>query len=240
MDNEKIIDMSENTTEIETSENNKKSKNNRISINAFEKAMNKTYAPLDTVVWNDLELKIKRTISLKDVMDIVNNVTGLCFADDGTFIPEVKDIALKAGIIEKYTNLALPRNIEFKYKLIYCTDVFNVVTTHINPQQFKELLYAVERKLDYEAKTNIAKFNKQMEKLLDAFESVEHQLASVFKGVDDKSMVELIDAIKDGKIDEQKLVQSYFDVKDNREQVSDAVDSNNKEIVVGGKIEEND
>ena len=54
-------------------------KNRRISINAMDSIMKTQYENINTECWNEIDITIKRTISLGDMLSFVNDVVAsLC------------------------------------------------------------------------------------------------------------------------------------------------------------------
>ena len=95
-------------------------KNRRISINAMDSIMKTQYENITTECWNEIDITIKRTISLGDMLSFVNDVVASCFQDNGEFMPEVLDFAIRSNIILKYSNVSLPDNLEHIVRLRYC------------------------------------------------------------------------------------------------------------------------
>ena len=76
-------------------------KRKRVSINALEKVMKSTYTPEEVITWHDIEVTITKTLPLKDVIGMVNDVVESCFAmEDGDFLPEIRDFAIKSAVLE--------------------------------------------------------------------------------------------------------------------------------------------
>lgn len=186
-------------------------KTKKISINAFDKIIENTYTPTETVEWNGIEITIKNTLSLTEMMAFVDSVTKSCFtSDNGTYLPEVKDFAIKSCVLEMYANFAMPSNIEHRYKLIYCSDAISTVLQHINNQQFSEITQAIDDKVSHIAQANIEMVNRQANDLYASFDNLQKQLAEVFSGVGSDDMSKLVGAISKGKLNEEKLVQAYM------------------------------
>lgn len=182
----------------------------KISISTFDKIVENTYTPSKTVEWHDTEIVIKNTLSLSEMMAFVDGVTKSCFtSDNGTYLPEVKDFAIKCCVLEMYTNISMPSNVEHKYRLIYCSDVISIVMVHINNQQMDEIIRAINNKVDHIAQANIEMINKQASELYSSFDSLQKQFTEVFSGVDANEVSKLVGAITDGKLDEEKLVRAY-------------------------------
>ena len=128
----------------------------KISINAFEEAVNSQYNPTEVVEWRGLKIVVKHALSLKENLTFVDSVVKSCFGkEDGAYMPEVKDFAVRSCIIEHYTNITLPSNLDKRYELLYGSDLLEAIMPNINQLQFNALMRAIESKTEYLAKSNI-------------------------------------------------------------------------------------
>ena len=122
-------------------------KEQRVSINTFEKLAKDNFADQDTVQWLGVDVVIKHTIPLRDVLQFTKDIVDTTFMEDGTFVPEISDFAVKSGMVEYYSNLTLPENLEKQYELIYKTGVSDMIYEHINQRQLDEIVNAANRKI---------------------------------------------------------------------------------------------
>lgn len=182
----------------------------RISINALERVMKDGYEPTITIEWHGLEVTIKKVLSLTEVIKFVEDTVETCFAaDTNDYIPEVKDFAIKANVLEMYANFTLPKNNDSKYALIYQTDAFPEVIKYINSDQFDEVCRSIDEKLRYRSSDLLTKFNDQIDDALKSIEEIGNNISNIFDGVDSETMSGIASAIANGEIDEQKLVEAY-------------------------------
>lgn len=183
----------------------------KISINAFEEAVEKEYVPTSNVEWRGLTIVVMRRLSLNAMMTFVDSVVKSCFEQDsGTYIPEVKDFAMRSCIIEHYTNISLPSNIERRYELLYRSDIFDAIMEHIDQLQFNAMIRAIEDKLSHLAQSNIDAVTKQMNELYASVEKMVERLGSEFDGIDGEQISKIVNAIADGQIDERKIVKAII------------------------------
>jgi hypothetical protein len=186
----------------------------KVSINAIEKAVKENYSPVKTIDWNGLEIVITPTISLKNMLGFVKDVSENCFTEDnGAYLPEVKDFAVKNAVIAYYTNLTLPTNTEKCYDLIYTSGLADIIITHINQKQFNDITNAVNSKIEHLANANIDSVNKQMNNIYAAFENLQTNMEELFSGVDNDDLKGLVSAISNGQFDETKIVEAYLNKK---------------------------
>lgn len=187
------------------------SKQKKISITTFDNVMKATYSPAETINWHGEEVIIKRNLSLRDVLTFVDGVTKACFTEEtGAYIPEVKDFIIKCYVLEMYANFTLPQNLEHKYELVYCTDAVSIVLQHINSEQFAEVLNAINDKIDNIAQSNIEAINKRMNEVYAAFANLQSQLEGMFSGFNPEDIPNLINALSNGALSEERLVQAYM------------------------------
>ena len=185
-------------------------KTKRVSVNAFEKVMKEVYTPTEVFNWHGIEVTVKKTLSLKEMLEFVDSVVKSCFAKDtNTYMPEIQDFATKVCILEKYANFTMPSNVESQYVLAYCTDAVECVLSRVNQEQFDEINYAICKKIENLAQANIEAVNRQMHELYGAFDNLQNQLASLFDGVNNDDIKAVTAALANGSLDEEKLVAAY-------------------------------
>lgn len=188
-------------------------KTKKISINSFEKVMNEAFSPFSsTFDWHGIEITVKRTLSLREMIEFVNSVVKSCFTE-GTneYLPEVKEFAKKVLILEKYANFNIPKNVETQYDLVYRTNAVNEVTQRIDPHQIAEINIAIDEKLSHLAQANIEAINKQLTEVYSALDGLQSNMNNIFSGVDAKDLQKLMSALGDTGINNEKIMQLYKD-----------------------------
>ena len=127
----------------------------RISIAAFDKVA-KEQAVNDTVFdWHGVEITVKYTLGLTDMMEFVHDAAESCFSESGAFVPEVMDFVIKSNILSRYARFTLPDNLEHRYALIYETDAVDVVCEHINERQLQEITASIKRRVNYVCESKV-------------------------------------------------------------------------------------
>lgn len=191
-------------------------KANRISVNAFENAVKNTYEPTTTVVWEGLEITVKRSLSLEEIIQFTNTVADSCFSStDNRFMPEVYDFLLRQCIIDMYTNITLPSKTETCYELLCNSDVVEAVLDVINTRQYLEMCRAIDKKIDNLAEANVGLLKKQFNDLYSAYSSVNEGLTKLLADINPSDIAKITEAITNGRIDEEKIVKAYISGKDN-------------------------
>lgn len=186
-------------------------KTKRISITTLDKIMKEKCTSTKSVIWNDVEITVQRTLPYIDVLNFVNLVVRSCFdTETNEYFPEIKAFAIRCCVLEKYANFSLPSNIERRYDLVYNTDAYETVIQHINANQFNEILDAIDKKVENLANANVAAINKQINTIYNMFNSLQEQFNEIFSGITPEDASKFMQTIADGKFDEEKLVQAYM------------------------------
>ena len=107
-------------------------------------------------------------------------------------MPELKDIAIRRSVIDLYTNIKLPNDINECHRVLYETNLFEFVIGKINGRQFNMLIASANDKLEYITQSNIDAINRKFGELISVFEDI----ASKFEGVDTDKMQEALDGLQ--------------------------------------------
>lgn len=185
--------------------NNKK----RISIRSLDSIIKEKYDNEVVDTWNDIEVVMKRNLSMTETLEFVNDVVTSCFSDLNGFIPEVMDFAIKSNILSKYANFFLPDNLEHRHEIIYHSDAVFFVCQHINMEQLREITASINKKITYLCNSNIMGIQKQMVDLIGAFEKIQENTANIFSRITPDDMTKIVGALEGG-FSEDKLVQAYL------------------------------
>lgn len=183
----------------------------KISIDAFENAVNSTYEPTVVVNWNGLGVVVKRHLTLSEVARFVDICTRACYnAEDNSYAPEAKDFAVRSCIVSFYTNISLPSNLEKQYDLIYHSSIIEYIIGCIDEQQLNAITLAIDEKIDYLVDVNADFVKRQMSELVNTFENLHSKMDEFFGGISQEDMKGVVDALSGGTFDEEKLVKAYL------------------------------
>lgn len=186
----------------------------RVSISALDKVIKETYQPLKTVEWNGIEVTIKPTLSLQEMLTFANNVTKSCFDSvTGAYLPEVKDFAVRCNVMDTYANFTLPENMDHKYILAMCSGAVEMVLEHINMSQFNELMDAINDKVDNQAEANIQVMTMKFDEVVSAFENLQDKVSAMFDNITPDDMKKLTEAIANNNFTDEGLVKAYMEHK---------------------------
>lgn len=195
-----------------------KKKIKRISINAMDEIL-KTYDNNEKIEWNGLEVVITKTLPLEEMMAFANSVVKSCFDQaTGTYMPEIKDFAIRSNVMERYANFTLPNNVERQYDMVMRSGAFEMILNYINPSQFNELTSAIEARLQNAADANVQMAFSRFNDVVTSFEGLQEKVGALFAGVDPADIGKLMGAISEHSVSEEKIVQAYVSATANTEQ----------------------
>lgn len=189
----------------------------KISINAFEKAIKENITPnVSTEEWCGLEITITNTISLKDMMSLVVEVADNCFMDDGRYIPEVMQPLLDCGVVERYTNINLPSNLEARYELVMRSGIMDFILPRINSNQYNDIVVAIRDKIDYACDTKTAEFERAMGQMVESMNNLQESTKELFGNISADDIKTLVGAVGDERAIEERIVDEYINQKNAR------------------------
>lgn len=177
-------------------------KTKRISVNAFEKAVNAAQANCTTVTWNEIEISVKHILSISEVIEFVDYLVDLCFVDGRGYTPEVFDFGVRQGLLTRYANFSMPDNIEKQYSLVCGSDAAETVSQCVNQGQLREVVAAanrrIEHRLDVDAKmVAMVKINEAIDIAMGFAEGVMDKL-NRFGDVDVQQMLDMLQGMGEG------------------------------------------
>lgn len=187
----------------------------KLSINKMENYIEENYTNECEVEWYGEKIVIKKFVGLSDVVEIVTNVANTCFySSDSSYHPEVKDFATKSFILEKYTNINLPSNMDKRYDVIYKSGIYDFVIEYIDTKQLEEIIDAIEEKIIYISDLNTEAVHKQINEAYAGIMNIYNQMANLFDGISSDDIKNMASSIIGTKLDEGKLVEAYMKNKD--------------------------
>ena len=188
-----------------------KKKIKRISVNAMDEIL-KDYENTETIQWNGIEVVITKNLSLEEMMAFADSVVKSCFDQaSGTYMPEIKDFAIRSNIMERYANFTLPSKVERQYDVVIRSGVVEEILRHNNFSQFDELLKAIDAKLQNAADANVQMVFRKFDDVVTSFEGLQDKVGALFAGVDQADIGKLMSAISENGVSEEKVVKAYIE-----------------------------
>lgn len=189
----------------------------KISINALEKCIERK-PEIVNIEWNGLDITIKTRLSFEEMMAFVDGVAESCFAaDTKAFIPVAKDFVIGCLVIEMYSNLTLPQNVNKKYEIISGCDVVDVILENVDKAQFDNIVKSINEKIRYLIEENLAQATIKTNDLLYSVSDIESKVGDLVSKITPDDMRTLITSISNGKLDEGKLMEAYLESKNKGE-----------------------
>lgn len=183
-----------------------------VSINKFPKVYNEG---IKTLSINDVEMRIKRFLSLSEVQEMVNTVVEVCVdTETGEYIPEVKDFLIRLETVSLYSNVTLPKDVEKQYALLYDTHAFDVILDNIDTTQFKIILGAIDEKIKFNLSTINSTLTSKFNELSNEMKSYMENTSKLFSETNPSDISKLVSNLSSiNKIDEDKVVKAVFDAQ---------------------------
>ena len=172
---------------------------NKIDINDLKAAVVKAketpgWADTETKHWNGIDVEVHRTLNFTDAMKFVDMVVSLAYDEmTGSYTPELKDLGIRKSVIDLYTNVELPTDIEECHEVLYETNLFEFVLNLINGRQLNMIVASIEDKLNYITQTNIDAINRKMNELTSVF----GDFMKNFEGVDINQLQTTLDSLQE-------------------------------------------
>lgn len=180
----------------------------KVSVNKLEQAVVNNIVTEEVLVGTeDVTIRIRSLLPLTDMLEFVDEVVNACVdIEEGEYIPQAYDFAIRVATVTKYANLRLPSSLEKQYLLVYGTTAFEQTLKNINSRQFNDILSSIDKKikhtLDMITSTASAKFGE----LMDKFGEIANIGTETFGGVNAESMREIIEKLSKSSVDEEKIV----------------------------------
>lgn len=207
----------------------------KVSIALFDKIAKEHFKNESLIQWHEAEVRIKRTLSLTDMLSFVDDVVKSCFHDELGYMPEVKDFAIKSNILTRYANFSMPDNLEHRYQMIYGTDAVDAVCESIDTTQLQEIVSSINSKIRFLCDSKANLIQDRINDVLSIMEELSDSTKDIFGGLSHDDLKALMGAITDNGFDEGKIVQAYLEQK-KAEQIADG----STEVYDGPTVKEAD
>lgn len=183
----------------------------KISISQMDKVMKSLGNTEATFEWNGVTVVVKTLLSFQEMMEFAGRVKANCFVD-GEYLPEVRDFAIRDCIVDMYSNIRLPDNIEHKYEILYRTDICQEIVKYVNSDQYEQLLVAIDDKITAASESNTEGLRIRIEEIAHELDNMVTEAGALFDGIDKSDIETIFEAVKSsGKIDEEKIARAYMD-----------------------------
>ena len=185
----------------------------KVSIALFDKIAKEHFQNEATIQWHEAEVRVKRTLSLKEMLSFVDEVVGSCFHDELGYMPEVKDFAIKSNILTRYDNFSVPDNLEHRYQMVYGTDAVDAVCAVIDTTQLQEIVNSINDKIRFLCDSKANLIQERINAVLETMEEMSNSTKDIFGGLSQDDLAALMSAITEHGLDEKKIVEAYLEQK---------------------------
>lgn len=185
----------------------------KVSIALFDKIVKEHFQNEATIQWHEAEVRVKRTLSLKEMLSFVDEVVGSCFHDELGYMPEVKDFAIKSNILTRYANFSVPDNLEHRYQMVYGTDAVDAVCAVIDTTQLQEIVNSINDKIRFLCDSKANLIQERINAVLETMEEMSNSTKDIFGGLSQDDLAALMSAITEHGLDEKKIVEAYLEQK---------------------------
>ena len=90
--------------------------------------------------WHGRTIHIKQMLQRNDFYQLIHDIEEMCMSSDGDFIYEYLAFAIRLMVVVSYASVELPNNLDEAFKLLYCSDLFDVVRQNINRNQLNDIM----------------------------------------------------------------------------------------------------
>lgn len=188
----------------------------RVSVNKFELALNQENIITETLVGTeDVTIRIKETITLPEMILFVQEVVEACIdGENGEYIPEAYDFAIRSAVLTRYANFAMPANLDKQYWLVYNTRAFEQVISNINEYQFNDIIKAIDRKIKYMLDVMSSTAVSKIHEVIDKFNEIAETGERIFGGASADEMANFVSGVSKLKdIKEEDIAKVILDSK---------------------------
>ena len=158
--------------------------------------------------YNGLTFLVKPILTIEEMAMMVSNVVESCFSDEGEYYPQVLEYAFRCEIIDRYTNITLPQNINEKYLLTY-SGIIDVIKEKVDNVQLRDIYNAINDKIGYIKQSNVEAISKQIGEIYSIIDGLQDQFGELYQGVDGKDLMKILQSLSENGISEEKLVEAY-------------------------------
>ena len=153
---------------------------------------------------------VLRSIPMADEIELVRSVVDASFnRETGEYLPESRYFTARAGILALFTNIELPEDTGMLALLLYQTDIFAAVEGLLADEpQYIDILAAIQARIDVILDANRKAFEHSLSDAVTAVNGMAESISGLFDGVTKEDLGNLLEAVNNGAVDEEKLVSA--------------------------------
>ena len=167
-----------------------------------------------SVTYGEMTLNVKRYLSLGEVMLFVDYVVKGCYGSNGEYMPEIRNFLTDCAILAFYGGLTLPEDIQARYDMVTRGKKLTLeIKDAVDYDQLEEITDAITERINIINAMNAHQVEQRLNEIVAAFEDVTNKMTGLFGGIDVKDVENVIKAVGDGKVDEEKLMKAYLEAR---------------------------
>ena len=124
----------------------------------------------------EFEIEVTPTLSIKKMLEFVDEVVGTCVdIDNGTYLPEVYELALNVAMLHHYAGFEKAKDIEKAYRVVRETDICERVFEMIDQKQYHAMVVAIDERISFALQvmsvasgSNVAKLISKMDDVISS------------------------------------------------------------------------
>lgn len=167
-----------------------------------------------SVTYGEMTLSVKRYLSLGEAMLFVDYVVKGCYGSNGEYMPEIRNFLTDCAVLAFYGGLTLPDDIQARYDMVTRGKKLTLeIKNAVDYDQLEEITDAITERINIINAMNAHQVEQRLNEIVAAFEDVTNKMTSLFGGIDVKDVENVIKAVGNGKVDEEKLMKAYLEAK---------------------------
>ena len=175
---------------------------NKVSVATIEQVMKEQFGnDVKKVEWCGVEIEYKEILTMVEMKAFVDGVVDASFDNDGDYMPEFTDWLIRTNMIQLYTNVRMPQNIEKQYDILYRTDLYEQIAGLVDQRQYAKIMDAIEQKLEYRRNSDVTAMRVQLSGLIQQFESMGQDLMQ-FTPEDVENLEGALEKMKEAGMDQ--------------------------------------
>lgn len=174
-------------------------KKNKVTLKDIRLALGEKQPDTSTITVGvpdyNIEIIVKKTLSLEERGDMINGITNMLFVNDGEngeqYCPYLKKLAFEYHIISFFTNIVFPANANEIWDFLNTTDIVRKVTLAIPEGVLEEIFAEVNEMIEYR-KNKLVRQGK-LENMLSGVTNFVNTINSKLEGADGKAILEYLE-----------------------------------------------
>lgn len=185
----------------------------KITISSLRKAIDANTTETTEIEWGGVNISVKNLLPWSEFKTLISNIVEACFDDEsGEYDASMVDPAMRLGVLEMYTNLPMSTDGNENYKIAYCPGLYDKVVHAINEGQYFALHSATADEIKRRVDVNKNMIERKVDEAYTMISAMQEQLKDIFGGIEGGDMAKMLNAIADGRFDEQKLAKAVVDI----------------------------